>query len=93
MKTRKYFRLAALILCAGAPSLGASFQVTEVPVEHPEAQVFLTRGASNSPVIAILDGYMLRLYNKGMAGAPVAVTLRPGTTAIDIADTTGFATG
>jgi hypothetical protein len=81
--------LTGLILCAGALSLGASFDVIEVNVDRPDAYVFLAQGILDTPAVAVLDGYTLRLYNAGMSSPPTTITLAPGTMAVDIADTNG----
>jgi hypothetical protein len=80
-------REAALILCVGALSVGASFNVAEIHLDRPDAHVFLAQGISASPMIVVLDGYTLRLYINGPDSPPTTITLPPGATAMDISDT------
>lgn len=78
------------IFIAGTLSLGASFDVVEVPINNPDAHAFAAKIRTDAPArVWVLDGHTMLIFPANSNAKPRTIQLPPGTSALDIADLDG----
>ena len=64
-----------------------AFSVSEIAIHQPGVHVFMAQlAAAEVPVLGVLDGSFLSFYPETGLDPRITLNLRPGTSAIDIAD-------
>lgn len=71
-------------------NVAASFNVQELPIQHPEAKTFIAHADDDAIAdIFILDGRTLIIHYGASPGVPSSAILAKGTSALDICDIDG----